>query len=155
MDAGRGWDVLAPGIPASPASQQPVVDTHSDWFDFDCLVEFGVPTPTKTLIHNFFDLGLPVSANNCPFLFGTDHNPYLFTFYGDLNLWAKNAPTLISARNRFDPFETPIDNLHFARIFFLLLERKWFFPNISIDLPNSSRHRNSFPSIIHLLPAMD
>lgn len=155
MDAGRGWDILAPGIPASPASQQPVVDIHSDWFDFDCLVEFGVSTPTKTPIHNYFNLGLPVSINNFPFLLGTDHNPYLFTFYGDLNLWAKHAPILISAPNCSDLIKTPIDNLHFARIFLLLLERKWFFQNASIDLPNSSCHRNSFSAIIYLLPSMD
>jgi hypothetical protein len=155
MDAGRDWVVLAPGIPTSPASQQPVVDTHFNWFDYHCLVEFRLSTPTEIPFYNYLDLSLHIPTNNFPFLFGTDHNSYLFTFYGDLDLRAKNAPTIISAPNCFDLIKTPIDNLHFARIFLLLLERKWFFQNASIDLPNSSCHRNSFSAIIYLLPSMD
>jgi hypothetical protein len=155
MDAGRDWFVLAPGIPTSPASQQPMVDTHFNWFDYHCLVEFRLSSPTEIPLHNYVDLSLPISTNNFAFLFGTDHNPYLFTFYGDFNLWAQNSPIINSSPDRFDPFETPINNFLLARISLFLLERKWFFQSTSIDFPNSSRYRSPFPSIILLLPAMD
>lgn len=155
MDAGRDWDVLAPRILTPPASQQLVVDTYSIGFDYHCLVEFRLSTPTEIPFYDYLVLGFLIPTNDFSFHFGTDHNSYLFTFYGDLDQRAEITPIITSSPDHFYFIEAPIDNLHFARIFLFIFERKWFFPCNQIDLLHFSRYRNSFLTVIFLLPAMD
>ena len=123
MDAGRDRHVLAHRILTPPASQQPMVDIRSIGFDYHCLAEFRLSTPTEIPFYNYLILGFLIPTNNFSFHFGTDHNLYLFTFYGDLDLRAEITPIITSSPDHFYFIEAPIDNLHFARIFLFLLER--------------------------------